>query len=100
MEYSNLIMYIEDAIRVFGSKGEIARLLSGLRHRSAIYQWKPRQLIPLGAAVLLARRSNGQLLVNDVLYEKERLKRSKRLNQDRLRAMRALRLMERSARKL
>lgn len=78
-------MYTEDAIRVFGSRAEIAKLLEGLRHRSAIYQWKVGQLIPLGAAVLLARRSEGKLRVNDKLYEQVRRKKILRITRHRAR---------------
>lgn len=72
-------MYMKEAIRVFGSRAAIVALLDGFRHRSAVYQWKEEALIPLGAAVLLARRSNGRLRVNDLLYEKERQKRVHKL---------------------
>lgn len=91
-------MYMKDAIRVFGSRATIVQLLDGLRHRSAIYQWKEDALIPLGAAVLLARRSNGRLRVNDQLYERERQKRVNKIVKKR-ETNRILTMIERAPRK-
>lgn len=79
-------MYTRDAIQFFGTRAEIAKRLKGLRHRSAVYQWDENKLVPLGAAVLLARQSQGALRVNDRLYEAERRKQMQKLNAARKRA--------------
>lgn len=62
-------MYTKDAIEVFGSRAALVKALKGARHRSAIYQWQLDNLIPMGAATLLARKSDGKLKVNPKLYE-------------------------------
>lgn len=91
-------MYTHEAITVFGSRAAIVHLLDGLRHRSAVYQWKKNELIPLGAAVLLARRSNGRLRVNDRLYEEVRHKRMEKLIRNR-NTNKTIRMIERAPRK-
>lgn len=69
-------MYLRDALKVYGSRAEIARILKGVRHRSAIYQWAEDGLVPLGAAVLLASSSpDPALKVRAPLYEERRQKR-------------------------
>lgn len=68
-------MYVRDAIKVFGGRAAVAKELEGIRHRSAIYQWPEDGLVPLGAAVILARKSDGKLTVKDTLYERHRQER-------------------------
>jgi hypothetical protein len=69
-------MYVKDALRVYKSRSEIARILEGIRHRSAIYQWDEEGLVPLGAAVVLAQKSpDPSLKVRAQLYERKRQER-------------------------
>lgn len=68
-------LYVRDAIKVFKGRAKIAKALEGIRHRSAVYQWPEDGLVPLGAAVILARKSDGVLTVKDTLYERKRQER-------------------------
>ena len=72
-------MYLRDAIKVYGGRAEIAKILKGVRHRSAIYQWDEDGLVPLGAAVILASKSpDPTLKVRATLYERRRQERMER----------------------
>lgn len=68
-------MYVKSAIAHFGGRAGLAKALKGVRHRSAVYQWDEESLVPLAAAVILARKSDGKLTVKDTLYEKLRQER-------------------------
>lgn len=70
-------MYVKDAVRVFGSRAAIAEHLKGKRHRSAVYQWK--ELVPLGAAFVLADESKGALRVDMTLYMRQHDKKRRHL---------------------
>lgn len=79
-------MYTKDAIEVFGSRAALVKALKGARHRSAIYQWQLENLIPMGAATLLARKSDGKLKVNPKLYEDVRKGKLEDQQEDRVAA--------------
>lgn len=68
-------MYVKSALEFFGGRAGLAKALHGVRHRSAVYQWDEESLVPLAAAVILSRKSNGKLTVKDTLYEKHRQER-------------------------
>ena len=60
-------MLIRDAIKYFGSKAKLAEAL-GL-NRSAITNWKG-DLVPKVRAFELERLTNGELRLDDSLYQK------------------------------
>jgi hypothetical protein len=70
-------MYMHEALKIFGTRPAIVRTLEGARHRSAVYQWSEKRLVPLGAAVILARKAGREL--NMELYERDRQRRLKQL---------------------
>src|SRR5580700_599908 len=74
-----LPLKVREALNVFGGPGEVAKVLKGVRHRSAVYQWDPEGLVPLGAAFTLARAAPpGTLKVDLSVYERQHL--AKRLH--------------------
>lgn len=76
-------MYVRHAISYFKNRAGIARALGKYRHRSAVYQWRPEGLVPLAAALILARESKGLLKVNPELYERMKDHRAKVLEKQR-----------------
>ena len=80
--YHQWYMYMKEALKIFGSRPAIIKELQGVRHRSAVYQWRLDRLVPLGAALILAKKAGVE--VNSELYERYRLKRLKQLEKARL----------------
>jgi len=70
-------MYVKEALRHFKSRPGIIKALGGARHRSAVYQWKPDGLVPLGAALILSTRMGKELDLS--LYDRYQEKRNRQL---------------------
>lgn len=71
-------MYTHQAVRFFKTRGKVAGVLKGVRHRSAIYQWNDHDLIPLGPAIVLhaeATKRGGRLPIDTSKYDAAHLKR-------------------------
>lgn len=64
-------MYTNDAVKHFGSRAEIARILK-TRTKSAIYQWG--EVVPLFAAHELVAISKGKLKLQLEHYAERRAK--------------------------
>lgn len=74
-------MYMKEALTIFNGRPGIIKALGGARHRSAVYQWDPDGLVPLGAAIILSRKANKTL--NLTLYDRYKEKRNRQLERAR-----------------
>lgn len=70
-------MYVKEALKIFGSRVGIIEALGGARHRSAVYQWDPEGLVPLGAALILTKKANRPL--NSEAYNRLKEQRNRQL---------------------
>jgi hypothetical protein len=77
-------MYMREALKIFNGRPGVIKALEGARHRSAVYQWDEDRLVPLGAALILARKAGKELNMDH--YERQERKRLRQL--ERARAIR------------